>query len=97
MKRWKCNECNSINDGQTMCWRCGAKSPFSSYRPPPCSAWEVDYDMFSRDDYTKKDKIAQRLNDGWIEMGMLPWIVEGKDAGFHVWWKRQNVEGQHHE
>jgi len=59
-------------------------------RAGDCSAWEVDYDMFERDDYTKKDKIAQRLNDGWVEMGMLPWIVEGKHAGFHAWWKRQN-------
>ena len=56
-----------------------------------CKAcWEVDYDMFLRDDYTKKEKIAKRLNEGWTEMGMLPWVVEGKDAGFHVWWKRQN-------
>ena len=56
-----------------------------------CSAWDVDYDMFSRDDYTKKEQIAKRLNDGWVEMGMLPWVVEGKDAGFYVWWKRQNM------
>ena len=59
--------------------------------PCDCSAWEVDYDMFLRDDYTKKEKIAKRLNEGWTEMGMLPWVVEGKDAGFHVWWKRQNA------
>ena len=62
--------------------------------PCDCSAWDVDYDMFSRDDYTKKEQIAKRLNDGWVEMGMLPWVVEGKDAGFYVWWKRQNAESE---
>jgi len=63
-------------------------------RPPSGSAWQVDYDMFERDDFAKKGKIAQRLNDGWLEMGMLPWVVEGKHAGFHVWWKRQNAGGE---
>jgi hypothetical protein len=88
-----CNRCGLVWDSDIeMCGRCGYAETAPSSVPAQCdcSAWEVGYDMFLRDDYTKKEKIAKRLNEGWTEMGMLPWVVEGKDAGFHVWWKRQN-------
>ena len=85
------SDCMKCDFGTGEC-TCGREAALSQVPAPcDCSAWEVDYDMFLRDDYTKKEKIAKRLNEGWTEMGMLPWVVEGKDAGFHVWWKRQNA------
>jgi len=63
----------------------------------PCSGWAVTSDLYARDDYTKYQKMADRLNSGWVEMGVVPWWAEGIPSGEIVFWKRPNASLETHE